>query len=176
MDIEGTDQKGITVKLESYESIFSDFDPRPFAVRALSDDFLIAIKQAVREADTSNVHVTLFIPRSPNDKEHEKTILERIKSHFHKHHTILEKARGQSIKQGILLMIVGMAAMIGATFLASRETQSFLLSFPRVLLEPTGWFVIWFGLDKIFSLSKEERENLNFYKQMAKAQLSFMHF
>ena len=162
MDIEGLDQKGITIKLENYESIFSDFDPRPFAIRALSDDFLVAVKQAVREADSSAVHVTFFAPQLHSDVEHEKTILERIKSHFHKHHTLLEKARLQSIKHGVFLILVGMSAMVGATFFASYDSQRIVLDFFRVMLEPTGWFVTWFGLDKIFSLSKEERENLNF--------------
>ena len=39
----------ISLSLDNYDDIFSDFDPRPFSQRALSDDFLIEAKKASRD-------------------------------------------------------------------------------------------------------------------------------
>ena len=39
----------ISLWLDDYADIFSDFDPRPFSQRALSDDFLNEAKKVVRE-------------------------------------------------------------------------------------------------------------------------------
>ena len=37
--------------LNSYDGLFSDFDPRPTEQRALSDDFLLEVKRAARDKE-----------------------------------------------------------------------------------------------------------------------------
>ena len=39
----------ISLILDNYDDIFSDFDPRPYTVRALSDDFLNECRKAIIE-------------------------------------------------------------------------------------------------------------------------------
>ena len=41
----------ISLILDSYNDMFSDFDPRSFSERALSDDFLSECKRAARDKD-----------------------------------------------------------------------------------------------------------------------------
>ena len=36
----------ISIVLDSYDDLFSDFDPRPYRIRALSDDFLLECKKS----------------------------------------------------------------------------------------------------------------------------------
>lgn len=55
-------QGNISLILDSYDDIFSDFDPRPFSEKALSDDFLVECKRAARDKDRSVVELKLLVP------------------------------------------------------------------------------------------------------------------
>lgn len=43
------DKAEISLVLDTYDDIFSDFDPRPYGERALSSDFLDEAKKAARD-------------------------------------------------------------------------------------------------------------------------------
>ena len=75
----------ISLILDSYDDIFSDFDPRHFSERALSDDFLIEAKKAAR--DKAGVYELRFlVPKQQRNFEHEHLIRMRLKEHFKKHY------------------------------------------------------------------------------------------
>ena len=50
----------ISLILESYTDIFSDFDPRPYDQRTLSDDFLLECKKAVRRKNKTISDLNCF--------------------------------------------------------------------------------------------------------------------
>jgi hypothetical protein len=45
----------IKLMLDTYDDIFSDFDPRPFSQRTLSEDFLEEARKASREKEMGNI-------------------------------------------------------------------------------------------------------------------------
>ena len=65
-------QGSISLLLDSYDDIFSDFDPRPFTHRAVSDDFLIEAKRAALDKD-GTLELRFLIPR-----QHRKSDTETI--------------------------------------------------------------------------------------------------
>src|SRR3989344_4468624 len=75
----------ISLILESYQDIFSDFDPRPFAEKSLSDDFLLECRRAAREKDDKSMEIILSLPRTKRNLNDEFKIKRRLKEHFHKH-------------------------------------------------------------------------------------------
>lgn len=163
----------ISLILDSYDDIFSDFDPRPFESRALSDDFLLECKKATVDKD-NEIELRFLIPIDERNIEDEIKIKKRLRAHFQKHY--FEKHREiRKIKvHGILWFIVGAIIMFIGTFLYKME--GYLFNFLFILSEPAGWFFFWEGLSKIFIHSKAKAPDYIFYRKMTNASIIFTEY
>jgi hypothetical protein len=163
----------ITLQIPSYDSIFSDFDPRPFSQRALSTDFIDEIKRASRDKPEGKVDV-LFLLKGARNPAEEQVIVRRLKAHFERHHKELEKEKDGIILKGMMFSSVGIIFMFLATMLLFRyEHTTLIASLFIVVLEPAGWFSFWEGLNHIFFESKTVHPSLSFYKKMTRAPIKF---
>jgi len=167
----------ISLILDSYDDIFSDFDPRPYSQRALSGDFLDELRKASRDKD-SKIELKFMIPISKINKRHEGIIKGRLKEHFHKHYNLLKKEiTDTTIKRGAVFIVMGLIFMFLATLIMFKYTKpNMLLSFFIVLLEPAGWFCFWEGLWLVIFESKERKPELDFYEKMTKSDISFIAY
>src|SRR3989344_9643675 len=84
-----SDTSEVSLKLDKYEDIFSDFDIRPFSGRALSVDFLDEIKRATRDKGDNGIELILNVAETKRSEFHETTIKERLASHFGRHYRLL---------------------------------------------------------------------------------------
>ncbi|MBI4981214.1 hypothetical protein HZC30_06710 [Candidatus Woesearchaeota archaeon] len=164
----------ISLWLDNYNDIFSDFDPRPYAHRALSQDLLDEAKRATREAP-SGIELRFLIPNPQRNLQHEFMIKKRLREHFRKHSARLEAEYKAIRKKGIIMAIIGMLLLTAATFLYQHDGNKWWTSFLIVLFEPAGWFTIWIGLEKAFAVYEGSEHKLNrlFYQKMAKAEFKF---
>jgi len=163
----------ISLILDNYDDLFSDFDPRPFSERALSDDFLQECKRASRDKNYE-FELNMLVPKTKRNSEHEALIKKRLKSHFQKHAKVSQKEVKKVKIEGFIWFLVGALIMLGATFLYGLE--GFFFTFLLVISEPAGWFMFWEGLDKVFMYSKEKKPEADFYSKMAEAKLVFSSY
>lgn len=164
----------VSLVIDVYNDIFSDFDPRPFNERALSDDFLLAAKKAAKEEDKL-VQLNFLIPQNKRDLNEEKLIKKRLSKHFEKNYSILEREKSKIVKTGAGFIAAGVILMLVASLILSRrEGGSFLLNFLIVLFEPGGWFLFWEGLYQVIFESKKVDPNLDFYKKMRNVRVQFL--
>ncbi len=167
----------ISLWLDSYDDIFSDFDPRPISQRALSDDFLREAKKASRENVSGTIDLTLLIPTSERNLHQEEVIKRRLKQHFNKHFNLLSKEKKWAIKKGLLFTLFGILLMFIATYIiVEYEEKGLLFNFLIVLIEPGGWFLFWEGLDMILFEQKKINPELEFYKKASKGEISFSSY
>jgi hypothetical protein len=165
----------ISLILDSYDDIFSDFDPRPFSQRALSDDFLVEAKRAARDK-IFGMELKFLVPYNKRNPETEATIKKRLREHFKKHHEELGEENKKTIRVGIASAVLGIILMIGAALVYQFFKELFFWTIVFTILEPAGWFITWRGFDLIFYISKVESKDLEFYKKMSKAEISFMPY
>lgn len=163
----------ISLILDSYDDIFSDFDPRPYSDKTLSDDFLLECKKASSSKDKKS-ELRLLVPRHKRNLGYESNIKKRLKNHFQKHHREKLEEQRKIRKQGFLLAVTGTLLILGATSL--YEHKGFLYSLLLVILEPAGWFTVWTGFEKMFESKAEKIEDLGFYKKMAGLKISFYSY
>ena len=167
------DKKVVSLWLDDYENIFSDFDPRPFSQRALSDDFLIEAKKVAHEYKTGEFDITLLVPAGKRDIPMEKIIRGRLHSYFKKkEHQISEECK-ETTRKGIVFTIIGIICMITATFFLYLGSANFFMSLIIVILEPAGWFLAWNGMDHILFTSNANRSERDFAKKMSHAETVF---
>ena len=163
----------ISIILDNYDDLFSDFDPRPYTQRTLSDDFLSEIKKASKEKTSGRIELKLIIPIVMRNFQHEAMIKKRIRGYFKKHYALELKDTTKIIHKGILSALLGFALMIAATYLSRLENVSFILDMVRIMMEPAGWFMVWYGLDHLFYNVKDREQEKTFLKKMQKCHIYF---
>jgi hypothetical protein len=162
--------------LDTYDDIFSDFDPRPYSERALSDDFLFEAKKASKEKTSGKIELVFLIPENARNKEAEDLIKKRLHEHFRKHHSMLEVELRQARRNNYLSVGFGMLLLMGATYLELTRDSQPVFSFIKVVLEPSGWFFSWVGLDKLLYGSADKKNDLRFYHKMMKCEIVFLSY
>ena len=166
----------ISLSLDTYDDIFSDFDPRPFSQRALSDDFLLEAKKASRDK-VSGIELNFLIPKYARKPGEEHIIKKRLKEHFKKHYNA-EKLETLNIKRfGARFAGIGVVLMFLATFILFKfPDKSFVMNFLIVLLEPAGWFLLWEGMNQMIFEPRKNREDLEFYRKMSNCEINFIEY
>lgn len=164
----------VSLRLANYDDLFSDFDSRHFAQRALSQDLLDEAKRATREAP-EGVQLKFLLLSKQRSPETETIIKRRLREHFKKHAQRLEDEFRKARKKGIIMAIIGILLLGIATFLYQRDGVTWWNSFLIVLFEPAGWFTVWIGLEQVFFVYEESERKLErqFYRKMAKAEIKF---
>lgn len=164
----------IILRLNSYDDVFSDFDPRLYTQRALSVDFLEEIERASRDKNMGQLELNFLISKYKRDGHKENQIKKRLRDHFKKHHSMFEKDKQGIIKNGMIFIFTGILLMFLATFvLYTYQGSSLAATFLVVLFEPGGWFFFWEGLNQIIFESKKINPKLEFYKKMHKSRIDF---
>ena len=161
----------IPLVLESYQDIFSSFDPRDYSDRAISKDFLLECKNASIDKK-KKIKLNLFLPKNKREISKEEKIKKRLKEHFGKHFLEKKQELINLIFIGLGWFIVGCALTVLTAFFMEKETSFFV----KVLINiahPGGWFFLWEGLAMILIHSKEKKEDYDFNRKMNEAKISF---
>lgn len=166
----------ISLGIDTYDDIFSDFDPRPFTKRSVSVDFLDEIKRASREKVSGQIEINFLVPSKIRSIETEIQIKRRLKEHFKKHSDLLKKETKKTTYTGISIAAFGFIFMfIGVLFhyiLGERVLTDILVT----LFEPLGWFMMFYGFDTAFYSLRQKKPEVDFYEKMSKADISFMSY
>lgn len=164
----------ISFWIDHYEDIFSDFDSRPYSQRSISDDFLIEAKKISRERPSGTIELTFQVPTKIHHHKTETIIKKRLHEHFKRHYFLIKQETTKVRNKGFLLTGIGILFMFISTILANLQTKTFLINLIFVLLEPSGWFMAWIGLEQIFYHTKQRQSDLDFYKKMSLCKIKFV--
>lgn len=163
----------VSILLDSYDDIFSDFDPSAYSERTLSDDFIFQVKKISGNISRSKLSLKLLLPANMRNEADEKAIVKRLHSYFKNVHQVLESEVKKTKSKGLLLTSIGIAIMIAASYISFMKPEKYHVHFLLVLFEPAGWFLLWTGLDLLVFSSKETIKDLDFYLRMTKSEIKF---
>ena len=168
-------QGNISLVLDSYEDIFSDFDPRHYPERALSDDFLVECRRASVDKDEDEIELRLLVPKQKRSLRDESLIKKRLREHFKKHYFEKHKEIKKYKREGFGWIILGVLIFVGIFYGSLKFENSTLVKFISILEIPS-WFLIWEGLGKVLIYSKEKLPDFEFYKKMHSASIDFFNY
>ena len=163
--------------LDGYDDIFSDFDPRPYSERSLSDDFLVEMKKASRGRGR-NGHELKFLLNPKNRDEKTETIITARLEHFFNHCYKQAMAdRRKILVRGLIFVCWGTLLMLAASFLVTYWGKNgFVFNFLITIAEPAGWFLFWEGLARAMYKAEELNPEIEFYEKMGKSRITFLSF
>ena len=170
------DIKEISIAIDTWDDIFSDFDPRPLSIRTLSEDFIAEFKKRYRETRKGSLLVTIYAPISLKDNESEKAVIQRLKKHFKHRSMQRQKELGRIRRRGIIFVIMGICSLgfltISTYFQLFKELTIEILS---IIFMPLGWFGIWEGFSKIVDTSPLFIQEEILFNKLSKANYQFKH-
>lgn len=166
----------ISLWIDTYDDIFSDFDPRPYNQRAISDDFLNELMKATRSKTSGKIEIRFLVPTKIRSIHQEAIIKKRLQEYFHHKMNLVKQERKELIMHGMRFTGIGIIFMIIATILLSSSVNNTLTNFLIILLEPAGWFLFWNGMDTLIYRVKAKSPEHDFNKNMAKAEITFMNY
>lgn len=165
----------IAIALDSYDDIFSDFDPRPYSQRELSEDFLKEIQRRYMEDKKGRFEVRFTVPLSVRDPKEEVLIKKRLREHF----AMMAKQEEEAIKntrsKGYIYMLSGSLILLSEVFMLFFLSESdFFFRILSILLVPAGWYGMWNGLEKIIDAPSALLERKALYEKFEKANYLFI--
>ncbi|MBN1169796.1 hypothetical protein JXA56_02135 [Candidatus Micrarchaeota archaeon] len=160
--------QSVNVALDSYDDIFSDFDPSQYQTRLLSADFLNELKRRYIETPKGSVAVTFTLPGSVRSEKQEALIKKRLKDYFRGRLKHLHKAGQERLKKGLLRVALGLAVSLSLLALPP-EVQTFVAA----LISPLLWYLMWSGFEFIFDASQKIGRQRNFMEKFLKADYHF---
>ncbi|MFC1667708.1 hypothetical protein ACFL0P_07640 [Candidatus Omnitrophota bacterium] len=170
------DIKEASIAIDTWDDIFSDFDPRPLNVRALSEDFIAELKKRYRETRKGNFLITIYAPISLRNSESEKTVIQRLKKYFKHRAMQRQKDIGRIRRRGVIFAIMGICSLgfltISTYFQFFKELTIDILS---IIFMPLGWFGIWEGFSKIVDTSPVVIQEEILFNKLSKASYQFKH-
>jgi hypothetical protein len=166
-------KRDIPLILDSYEDLFSDFDPRHYSEKALSKDFIFECQKA-SEDKKGDINIKFLMKKERRDAKEEGIIIHRIKDHFHKHFIEKRKELLKIKLIGLFWFILGCLLIVFTTLFTSPD-DTYIVKILIAISHPAGWFFLWEGMGKILIHSKEKKEEYIFHKKMDNAKISFLN-
>ncbi len=166
----------VSIWLDSYDEIFSDFDSRPYHERSLSDDFIHEARKMAREKPDRKIELHLIMPANQRNIEIESAIIKSLHSYFR--HISLTNAQDKqkTKKRGLYMTVIGLILMILAAYLSNKQDPTFLINTLRVVLEPACWFLVWTGFDLLYAVFYKINANSEFILRMSHSKINFQEY
>ena len=168
------DINAISIAIDTYDDIFSDFDPRDLTQRDLSEDFIIEITRRHRQEMKGKYDVVLVAPKSIEDPVAEKKIISRLNKYFHQKYTRYAKSINDLRLRGSLYIVFGMVLLMTMSLLTYyNKIDRLKLEIVGIVFMPLGWFGIWEGFSKIVDIPFKLGRDTQVYKKLSKASYKF---
>jgi len=168
------DINAISIAIDTYEDIFSDFDPRDLPQRNLSEDFIIELMTRHRLDPKGKYNVVIVAPEHIKEPATEKNIVSRLNKYFNMKYVQYSKTIKEIRVKGLVYVVGGMAVLIALTLLAyARKLDKLTLELVGIIFMPLGWFGIWEGFSKIIDIPFKLSLDTQVYKKLSKAAYTF---
>jgi len=170
------DLREIGVVIDTWDDIFSDFDPRPLSERTVSGDFVDELKKRYKETPAGHFIITIYAPVSLKNEESERITINRLRKHFR--YKFLHKKKVITIIRirGLIFVIVGICSLSFLTLATYFKFLSELkLQISGIVLMPFGWFGIWEGLSKLIDTSPVVIRDAKLFERLSKATYHFSY-
>lgn len=163
----------ISIWLDTFDDMFSDFDPRPYSERTVSDDFITEVKKVARGRTKGRITLKLLLPVHQRKAETEKTIIKTLHNRFNILYEQLLQEKQRNNIRGFSFTLAGIVLMILASYISFLQPQKYFVHLLLILFEPAGWFLLWLGLDHLVYFSRSSIKELDFYAKIRHSKIEF---
>ena len=170
------DLKEIAIVIDTWDDIFSDFDPRPLNQRTVSSDFADELKKRYRETRKGDFTITIYAPQALQNSESERMVFQRLKKHFRLIFLQKKKDLIRRRIRGFIFVCIGISSLSFLTLATYFKFLSKLaIEIAAIILMPLGWFGFWEGLSKLIDTSPAFIQEEKLFEKLSKASYQFKY-
>lgn len=163
----------LSLWLDDYGDIYSDFDSRNYLKRRISSDFVNELRIALKNKNEKINDLVLLLPQSKRDTRTEEKIMQNLKNHFTRDLYLYTQKYNKNLKKGIFLFVTAILLMIANSIISFQLNNNLLSSIIRIILEPSGWFLAWISFDILYYDLQELRKEKYFFSKLSKIKIYF---
>jgi len=165
----------INIALDTYDDIFSDFDPSPYSTRILSDDFLKEVQKKYSERQRGEFEIRFTIPQAQRNLKTESLIKKRIKDYFSQVLKNTEYELKKKKQKGLLYVAVGFSLLALQMYISTYHNNgNFFAKMIEILLVPAGWYGMFEGIGNLLETPPALESQQKFYTKLKNANYVFM--
>ncbi len=164
----------IGLQIDSYDDLFSDFDPRPYHERELSQDFLAELNRFFLHKSPESLDLVLLVRGAKRSAKLENIVKKRLHIYFqHKYRSTEKALRGATLKS-VIKIIIALCIMAITGYLAVHAAQVVWRNILKVMLEPASWFLFWTSLDELFETRRAVKNELKYFHRLSECKIMFL--
>ena len=163
----------ISLWLDSYDDIYSDFDSRHFLKRRISEDFLHELRSSKKYKREGVTDLLLFLPGEERKESSETAIINSLRDFFGNQFQISNNKYRVKRNNGIAALVAGFITMVVNSYMGFYGLHSLPFITLKVLLEPCGWFLLWLGFDFLFYDLREIKREKDFFREFSEINILF---
>ena len=103
----------LSLWLDDYDDIYSDFDSRNYLKRRVSDDFVNELRTSLKNKNEKINDLILLLPEVKRNNSAELKITQNLKNYFKRQLHLYTEKYNKNLKRGIFLFISAILLMIG---------------------------------------------------------------
>jgi hypothetical protein len=142
-------EHNISLIIDTYDDIFSDFDPRAFHERTLSEDFLVEVRRRYIPGKKGGLEVRFIVPDAARDVKVETMIKRRLKSYFKEEENFASRKIKSKRRRGYVYIVFGSCLLFVTAYLGFSYPTNFGAKITELLFAPAAWFGMWTGIEKV---------------------------
>jgi hypothetical protein len=164
----------IAIVIDTWDDIFSDFDPRPLNERMISTDFIDELKKRYKENRKGDYVISIYAPVSLKDELAEKMVTKRLKQHFRQRFLHKKKKLKFIRVRGVVFFLIGIGALSFLTLVTYfKFFHELTVQILGIILMPLGWFGIWEGLSQLVDPSPVAIQDEKLFEKLSAARYKF---
>lgn len=164
----------IGLAIDGYDDLFSDFDPRPYHERELSEDFLTELRRFFFHKAPEYLDIVLLIPARRRRTRDEQVVKKRLHIYFQKKYREMQKGLKHATLWNLLRVLLAMSVMIVTGILAVHAGQVLWRNILKVILEPASWWLFWTSIDNLTAARRTVRDELQYFHRLAECKIVFL--
>ena len=163
----------LSLWLDDYDDIYSNFDSRNYLKRRVSDDFINELRISLKNKSEKINDLILLLPEAKRNNIAELRITQNLKNYFNRHLHLYTEKYNKNLKRCIFLFIIAILLMIGNAVVSLQLNNNLLSSIIRIVLEPAGWFLIWISFDILYYDLHEVKKEKLLFRELSEIMIYF---
>lgn len=164
----------VGLAIDEYDDLFSDFDPRPYPERELSEDFLTELRRFFYRKSPEYLDIVLLIPAKRRRTHDEQIVKKRLHIYFQKKYRETKKGLKHTTLWNLLRVFLAMSIMIVTGILAVHAGQVLWRNILKVMLEPASWWLFWTSIDNLMAARRKVQDELQYFHRLAECKIVFL--
>lgn len=163
----------LSLWLDDYDDIYSDFDSRNYLKRRVSSDFMNELRLSMKYKTEKVDDLILVLPELRRNKEKENQIKKNLENYISRQLTKYSDAYNRDLKKGLILFGIAIILMVINAVISFKLDNNLLASIIRIALEPSGWFLVWIAFDILYYDLQRIMKEKEFFKELSLMKIYF---